>query len=311
MPVSSVDILLATYNGARFVEQQIESILRQTHTDWRLLVRDDGSTDATVAICEHLRLKDSRISLVEDGLGHVGLVQNFGRLVAQSSAPYVMYCDQDDVWLPQKLEIQGHAIRKLEDAYGARMPLALFTDAHVVDSELRPIAPSLLAYINRPASDPVSVRSLCLQANCYGCTMVFNRSLAELIGSFPPGAISHDWWSGLAAAVFGRLAYLDVPLVRHRRHSSNASATQQQSWWRYLRQVPSLAAHRRWLQKVYGQWAAFNQRYSAQMNENQRCLFRELASVQHSGWLRRRHVLLRHRLWLTGAGRNLALLLVA
>lgn len=307
----TVEILLATYNGERFLRQQIESIIQQTYPHWRLVIRDDASTDGTVALCESFQKRDARITLLRDGLGNLGLVRNFGRLLSLSTAPYLMYCDQDDVWLPEKVEVQLEVLRELEEELGTGAPLALYTDAWVVDANLQPIADSLLAYINRPASDPVDARDLCLQGNCYGCTMMLNRALADLVGDFPPGTISHDWWTGLTAATFGRLGFIETRLVRHRRHTSNVSATKRHSWSRYLRELPSLSAHRRWLKKVYGQWAAFDERYSSRMNAAHRRLFQDLACMQRTGWFRRRRALLRHRLWLTGAGRNLALVLFA
>src|SRR5262245_26477445 len=93
----SIDILMGTYNGAEFLEQQIESLVTQTCSEWRLLVRDDGSTDATARILQAVSQAHPRIQIVSDELGRLGAGQNFHHLLGLSTAPYVMFCDQDDV----------------------------------------------------------------------------------------------------------------------------------------------------------------------------------------------------------------------
>ena len=109
-----VDILMATYNGAAFVEEQVRSIIQQTFTNWRLLIHDDGSIDATMDILHRLAEEDNRIVLIEDGMQHFGVARNFIHLVALSTAPYCMFCDQDDVWQPNKVEKMVHAIEQCD-----------------------------------------------------------------------------------------------------------------------------------------------------------------------------------------------------
>ncbi len=110
--VGNVDILLATYNGAAFLEAQLDSILAQTHKNWRLVIRDDGSTDKTPEILEAFWTRHpDKANVLRDADGDLGLVQNFSRLLEHVSAQYAAFCDQDDVWKPEKQELSLQKIR--------------------------------------------------------------------------------------------------------------------------------------------------------------------------------------------------------
>lgn len=301
-----VDILLSAYNGAKFITEQIESILAQTCDQWRLIVRDDGSTDLTRSIvAAFARAHPDRITVLEDSQGNLGVVRSFGQLLGQSAAPYVMFCDQDDVWLPEKVALQLREITALETTRSVHQPLAVFTDALVVDAELRPLAGSLLKYINRDPARAQHLNRLCMEGACYGCTMILNRALVDRVGVFPPGVISHDWWCGLVAAAFGQLAFVDCAPIKHRRHAANVSATKRNSLTRYLRQRASLEQHRKWLHQVLAQCEVFHRTYAGQLPEEPQRLFSVLARVRSGNWLVRRVLLIRQRVWPTGLVRNI------
>jgi len=110
-----IDILLSTYNGEQYLRNQIESIINQTYKNWRLLIRDDGSQDKTIEILEYyLRKHKDKIVLIEDGQKHLGASKSFFRLLGYSDAKYIMFCDQDDVWLPYKIEKTYNKMKELE-----------------------------------------------------------------------------------------------------------------------------------------------------------------------------------------------------
>ena len=109
-----VDILMATYNGEAFVEEQVRSIMAQSFTNWRLLIHDDGSTDQTIAIIQQLQQEDSRIVLINDNVCNLGVARNFIHLVTYATARYCMFCDQDDIWLPNKVETMIRAISEFD-----------------------------------------------------------------------------------------------------------------------------------------------------------------------------------------------------
>ena len=126
-----IDILLATYNGAAYIREQIDSILQQTVADWHLLVHDDGSTDGTVDIVREYVQTDKRIRLVEDGERHLGVAKNFLHLLKYSTAEYAMFCDQDDIWIDNKVEVMLGVIADKDNT----RPQAVFSNAYLWNAE--------------------------------------------------------------------------------------------------------------------------------------------------------------------------------
>src|SRR5262245_27039344 len=125
---STIDILLATYNGATYLEEQLASIEAQTHPNWRLISRDDRSADGTPDILARFQnLHPDNVTILRDDDGNLGLVQNFSRLMETSTSPYAAFCDQDDVWMPEKLSLCLERMRDLEAKHGPDKPLLVFT----------------------------------------------------------------------------------------------------------------------------------------------------------------------------------------
>ena len=129
---------MATYNGSCFVGEQIESIQSQTYRNWRLLVSDDCSTDGTLDVVKRFACIDSRIQIISEGVKHGGAKENFFSLMRHSDSRYCMFCDQDDVWLPEKISNTFASMRRLEGEY-QDVPLLVFTDMKVVDGNLATI----------------------------------------------------------------------------------------------------------------------------------------------------------------------------
>lgn len=217
-----VDILMATYNGERFVAEQIESIQAQTYENWRLLVSDDCSSDGTLAIVGRYAADDDRIHIVSEGVRHGGAKENFFALMAMSDAPYCMFCDQDDVWLPEKVEKSLAALRELEDVHGADVPLLVFCDMKVVDEELNIIHESFEGSSNFDPSRLTFSQLVALNVAA-GCCQCFNHELlARSISVSDIDAVEfHDWWSMLVAAAFGAISFINESLSLYRQHSEN------------------------------------------------------------------------------------------
>lgn len=216
-----IDILMATYNGERFVGEQIESIQRQTYRNWRLLVSDDCSSDGTLDIVRRYAAEDGRIRIVSDGVKHGGAKENFFALMSRSDAPYCMFCDQDDVWLPEKAEKCLVETRRLEAEVSADIPLLVFCDMKVVDESLSVIHES---FEGSSHFDPsrLAFRHLLAHNVAAGCCMLFNRPLLEICRrSDGEGAEMHDWWAMLAAAAFGHIRFIDESLSLYRQHGDN------------------------------------------------------------------------------------------
>jgi glycosyltransferase involved in cell wall biosynthesis len=221
--IAQIDILLATYNGESFLEPQIESILAQSYNSWRLIVRDDGSNDRTLEIltryCERF---PEKIIMLKDDDGNVGCTQNFSRLMEYSNAPYAALCDQDDVWLPDKIALSLEKMQKLEAEHGKETPLLVFSDLTVVDADLGVVSQS---YWHLHRIDPrrrCLFSYLLLQNVVTGCTAVVNRPLRVLAAPIPPESKVHDWWIGLVATAFGVASIVDASTILYRQHGKNS-----------------------------------------------------------------------------------------
>ena len=235
-----VDILMGTFNGAAHVREQIASLRAQSFADWRLLVRDDGSRDATRAIVAEEAAADPRIHVVTDDLGNLGFGDNFRRLLTLSDAPYSMYCDQDDVWLPEKI---ARCLTRMEQEEAARpgRPVLVHCDARVVDAELRVITQR---FVGRAARR----RGLCsvLFRNCVqGATMLMNRPLRERALALPPD-LPHDWHAALIAELTGARSFVDEALLLYRQHAANVIGAMPSAGDHRAGEVPPLLRSLRW-----------------------------------------------------------------
>lgn len=302
----SIDILLATYNGAHHLQPQIESLLGQEDVSFRILVRDDGSMDETPAIIERYRRAWPDRILVLASSGNIGAVRNFATLLAHSDAPYVALCDQDDVWTPHKLRILSGALRELEVRYGSGTPLLVQSDLYVVDEDLRVRHPSFWRY---SGCNPrhTNLARLLIRNPVAGCASLCNRALVRMSLPVPPEALVHDYWLALVAAAGGHIGTVDEPLVYYRQHAGNIIGARPYHWRAVLRRLTSgraiwdISAPRR-------QAAALLERCRTILAPGDRALLEDFVSLPDRHWIVRRWLLLRHRILLPGLLRNLALL---
>jgi glycosyltransferase involved in cell wall biosynthesis len=217
---SSVEVLLSTHNGEQHIVNQIASVLTQTHERLSIRVRDDGSSDRTVAIVRELAAANRRLHLTEGPW--VGSSRSFLTLLAASSpdARFVAFCDQDDVWLPDKL---ARAVAELEP-FDDRPTLYASAMLHVCD-RLRPLAAT-------PRPRAIDFRNALVQNVLPGCTMVLNRAAKSLcVERLPTAPPMYDWWLYLVVAAFGTVVYDAEVTVLHRVHGRNATIT---NLWRHL-----------------------------------------------------------------------------
>lgn len=220
-PEAGIDIIMGTYNGEAFLREQIESLLAQTVTDWRLLIRDDGSKDGTVAIIrEYVEHYPGRIMQMDADGGNLGVVANFGRLMEASEAPYVMFCDQDDRWYPDKIAVTREAMNALEEKHGRDKPLMVHTDARLVDVNMQPTHDSFHRALSHDMTD-ITLEHELVQNTAHGCTMMMNRALVTCALPFPSEARMHDMWVHLLVLSLGYSAYLDVATLDYRQHGKN------------------------------------------------------------------------------------------
>jgi glycosyltransferase involved in cell wall biosynthesis len=304
--MNRVDILLGTYNGAPFLSEQIDSILGQSYTEWKLLIRDDGSTDKTKEIVRRYRDRyPDRIIVREDGFGNLGAAMNFSKLLEYSSAPYVMFCDQDDLWLPDKIASTLKKMRELENQT-SNTPLLVHTDLKVVDIHLDPIDDSYWSYQGLNP-DYCTLNRLLVQNVITGCTVMINRPLVELSADIPGDAIMHDWWIGLIAAAFGRIEALPVATVQYRQHSGNDTGADAFGLATIAEKALSLFSFS--FGKYTRQAHAFLERFGEKLESGQKEMLEAFVAIDRESWPRGKATLLRYHIFKQRWTRNMGLLL--
>ncbi len=232
-----IAILLATYNGEKYIEEQINSLFAQSYTEWELFIHDDGSTDKTSEIIDIFEKEyPEKIHVLHaDACG--GSKENFFFLMKQIQAPYIMFCDQDDVWVPDKVEASFLQMQSVEKQAGAEAPILVFSDLSIVDSSMNLLAERMSIYqkLNPYRTCP---ENLMIQNVVTGCTVMINQALATLAGKPDDlgNIIMHDWWCALVATCFGKISYVDRPLVFYRQHESNSVGAKKLNSWSYIRE---------------------------------------------------------------------------
>lgn len=213
-----MQILMSTYNGSRYIQTQLDSIAAQNIANKELLIRDDGSTDDTVSIIEEYQRRYSWIQLYKGN--NIGVQKSFFYLLqrADASADYIAFADQDDEWLPNKLE---RAIEILERK-DHRILLLYCSNTTITNETLQPVRATVTRRVKETGFGNALVQNICT-----GCTAVINRPLTQILQENMPQdidkVIMHDWWLYLTAACFGEVYYDQNSYIRYRQHGSNTS----------------------------------------------------------------------------------------
>ena len=310
----SVEILLSTYNGEKYIRAFLDSLSAQTMLDFSLIVRDDGSTDETLSIIEDYRSEfNKKIRIIGGLTNNLGPARSFGVLLQESTADYILFADQDDVWLPTKIERLHDEILRQELLHPG-VPILLQSDLEVVDEVLNSIAPSFWAF---QGLNPLrnSLANLLMQNIVTGCAVILNRSLVLRMKKMPDSAIMHDWWAALVAAAFGHVISIPVPLIQYRQHGANSVGAKKYGLaylFRRAAQVMSnmrLEQFKRSLKFSRLQAQAFLEEYDSSLSQEQKNLLRNYVSLSSRSWFGRRCFLIKNDMLKHGFGRNMGLLL--
>lgn len=270
-----VVVLLSTYNGERFVAEQLRSILCQLPKSGQVIVRDDGSTDGTLAAVA--AVADERIQ-VQPG-DNLGFGASFLTLLTQvpEDAGLVMFSDQDDVWLPGKIERAGAALARFGDRpalYGSAQML--------VDEELHPLGPTA------PWPAGASFRGALTENIITGCTAALNASAVRLLqqAGAAPGVRFHDWWCYLVISAFGEVVFDSQPSLLYRQHGRNHIG-HGAGWWGRQRQIVRFLMHNDWVGILLAQAQALDRHYGTRLHAEARNLMDRCFERLDEGWLPR------------------------
>lgn len=220
----NIAVLMAVYNGELYLDEQIISIINQTYINWVLFISDDHSNDSSREIIKkYMKLYPDKICLFENATDNSGAKCNFDNVMRQThNFNYYMFSDQDDIWMPEKMSVMINEIQIFEMKFGEDCPLLVYSDLEVVNSKAELIFPSFVKSSGYSLPTKNIIQQFLLYNCIPGCAMLFNASLREQVISIPSAAYMHDWWLALAAACFGKIIQINIPLMKYRQHSANS-----------------------------------------------------------------------------------------
>lgn len=279
-----IDILMATYNGESFIRQQIASIQNQTMTDWVLYIHDDGSTDLTLEIIREFALQDERIVLIEDGISFHEPASNFMYLLKYVQSDYVIFSDQDDIWLENKLEVMYREIQH----YDAQIPVAVYGNGYIYNSNSNEISGRSILV---PPAGLGTV--LFMNGGIQGCAVMMNRALYKICQEYSGFLAMHDHVVTLAAFTFGRMIYIDQKLMLYRRHNQTVTDV---VFRNFGDKIVSFVHNRKPVidLKHFKAIQAFYYFYAERMAEKERNLFLHFLKMEKMSRLRLMYTILRY-----------------
>lgn len=299
---TKIAILLSTYNGQKYIQEQLDSLKNQTYRNFVLFIRDDCSKDHTVQEVEHYYADNGEIVIVPS-MKNVGPKTSFSLLLDfaldHGDYQYFMFMDQDDFWLPDKIEQTLIKMKGLERDYPIT-PILVHTDLKVVDQNLQMLSESFWSYINiNPTTN--SLNRIMIQNVVTGCTMMFNRQLGELSKSIPSDAIMHDWWIALVASTFGKIGLVNTSTILYRQHNSNSIGAKKLS----INSALDKMIERNFLQPIVSQANAFYIKYEQRLQSEQREILLAIRALNSCSPFKRIYYIFKYRLFKNGVLRNI------
>lgn len=215
-----IHIMMATYNGEKYIREQLDSIFNQSYHEWKLWINDDGSVDNTLAILQEYKEKyPSKIELLYSEQKGRGAKGNFAFIYENVPASeYYAFCDQDDIWENEKLYKLMIRISKENQKY----PVLIYHDVQIVDKDKKVIAPSFYKYTGLNINHEKILQQILLYNCVPGCTMLFNHALKDKVAGVPASCFMHDWWLLLSAVCMeADVIMINKPLAQYRQHGNN------------------------------------------------------------------------------------------
>lgn len=210
---NNIDILMATYNGEKYLAKQLDSIINQSYKNWNLMIRDDNSNDRTLQILEKYEKMDKRIRVLHDNKRNLGIVKNFEELLKNSTSEFIMFSDQDDIWLENKLEVYLKTIEK------ARLKNVLIhSDAILFSEDKTNILKQ--TFISKKAIRK-GLENVFFNYFVQGATILISKEIKNFILPFPEEVYLHDRYIHLMSELFFERIFIKESLIYYRQHSNN------------------------------------------------------------------------------------------
>lgn len=309
-----IAIIMGTYNGEKYIKEQIGSILAQDYKEWKLFIFDDGSRDDTEAIVnEYIKIYPGKIYFYKNK-GNYGPAGNFFNGIKEAAvmlapdAEYFCFSDQDDVWVEDKLSRSLAKIMQIEDGE----PALVFSDVAITDKNLTITADSYFE-AEKVDKTKISLNYLLMENKLIGGTVMVNRALvnlelkAEKAGLIPyEKAKMHDWWFGLLAAAFGNIGYVEGFTEYYRQHGNNVVGGE--SFNSYLKaRISKIDEIRHRIDENISQGEEFLKYFGEMLAEPELSTVKEFVSLRTKGFLDKRVSIIKNRFLKSGLIRNIAL----
>ena len=293
-----VAILMSTYNGEKYLREQIESLQKQTFKKWELFIRDDGSTDNTISVINKLQVKDSRIHFLNDKKIQLRPMKSFLYLLSNVSADFYFFCDQDDYWLPEKLDLMLK-VGKLDK------PQLVYCGLKCVNQNLIPLKNDFENMMGT-----IWGYSRFIGNDMPGCVMMFNSKLRNIAISSTKtyeGIVMHDWWIALIAQTFGTIKFLNKRLVLYRQHGNNSiGAGKNGNLMRKMLQRGVIKKQKKLVYQTYNQSVVFFNTFKNQLPKANKAFLEDYINSPQKGLLYRDTLFKKYKLKGTSRIRLLA-----
>lgn len=306
-------IIMCTYNGEKYIEEQLDSIANNSISDWMLFVKDDCSTDSTL---EKVRIFEQRfperVRIIKNpkqqgaAFNFLSMTYEIGKLISDDD--FVMLCDQDDVWNVNKIEITLQKMREVTTEYGNSIPLLVCSDVEVVDENLKVIAKSFKD-MNHYNAKKIDFSHLMMENKVQGCTTMINKAFISKLKQLPKHVCMHDGWMGLIASAMGKIAYIEQTTMRYRQHSKNVMGST--DFWQDVKQKFScLSEQKEIVFSSSQQVKEFLLIYEKELD--QYCLHaaKACATLEEQNFFMKRFHIIKYHMWKSGILRNIGLMLL-
>lgn len=313
-PEFVIDIAVPTYNCAKWIDDFLTSLAAQDHQSWRVITRDDGSTDSTPhRVEEWAQRLPGKIKIISNThqINH-GAADSYNMILAETDAPFVMLADPDDIWKPNKISTTLAAMRQAEETGGPNKPVAIFSDAEVVDETGRLLAPSYWTWSRMQPEFSRQFHRMLVESPAISSTMMVNRATLTRALPIMGSSSLQDWWLALVACRFGRLIHLHDKTIQYRRHAANDSDVPLTSTLAGALRNVFLARQRikKLLRNLAPQSAAFLDKFGSELSDGDITALEAASRLPSANIIVRRWLIIRHRLWFASPLKNLALMIL-
>lgn len=308
--MDNVSIVMTTYNGEKYLEEQINSILSSTYKDFELYIVDDGSQDNTMEILNRYKDKYPDKLHISRNETNLGVTLNFLNAISKTTSEYIMLCDQDDVWRPDKIARTLRRVKQMEVQFEKELPIAVFTDAYVVDEDLNIVHESFFRS-GRLNPRLIDLPHMLMENKLIGCTVMINQGVRRILqsSSLPKRARFHDGWLGLIAASTGKIGFIKEPTMLYRQHGTNVVGNR--SFISYiLNRISNVRKQKRALSELYIQAEEFALLYHNFIDNRRLEIINRFSRLSKQNFIRRRITLIRYKYLKSGIIRNIGLMFI-